>query len=140
METSLEKYGFVIDNIRHLSPREAFECIQKGAVLVDVREEFETRYKQYDVQETMFCPFKKMEELYMLLPKEKPLIIACSVGLSSKKAVEFLLQKEYANIANLAGGIVEWERDGLPIVTNKNEELSGSCLCRLRPKNKLNKD
>ncbi|MFH0895592.1 MAG: rhodanese-like domain-containing protein [Bacteroidota bacterium] len=140
METPFENLGFVINNIRHLSPREAFECIQKGAVLVDVREEFETRYKQYDVKDTVFCPFKKMEELYTLLSKEKLLIIACSVGLSSKKTVAFLQQKGYANIANLAGGIVEWERDGLPIITNKKEELSGSCLCRLRPKNKLNKD
>ena len=137
MESLFENTGFVIDGIRHLSPREAFDCLQQGAILVDVRQEFETRYKQYGVKETVFCPYKKIEELHALLPTDKSLILACSVGLSSKKAVVFLQQKGYTQIANLAGGIVEWERDGYPVITDLKEQLSGSCLCRLRPKNKL---
>jgi hypothetical protein len=34
----------------------------------------------------------------------------------------------------MAGGIVDWERDGLPLKTNIEERLSGSCMCQLKPR------
>ena len=34
----------------------------------------------------------------------------------------------------MAGGIVDWERDGLPVKTNIEERLSGSCMCQLKPR------
>jgi len=40
--------------------------------------------------------------------------------------------KGFENIANMAGGMVEWERDGLPLKIDKTERLSGSCACMLR--------
>ncbi len=30
--------------------------------------------------------------------------------------------------------IVDWERDGLPVKTNPEERLSGSCMCQLKPR------
>jgi hypothetical protein len=48
----------------------------------------------------------------------------------------FLINKGQSNIANLAGGIIEWDRDGLPLVINKREQLSGSCACQLKPANR----
>ena len=38
----------------------------------------------------------------------------------------------YDNVANMAGGIVDWERDGLPLTTDINNRLSGSCMCQLK--------
>jgi len=34
----------------------------------------------------------------------------------------------------MADGIVDWEHDGLPLKTNIEERLSGSCLCQLKPR------
>ena len=62
------------------------------------------------------------------------LIFADSGGLRSKEAVVLLKDKGYKKIANMAGGIVEWERDGLPLKTNVEERLSGSCMCQLKPR------
>ena len=42
----------------------------------------------------------------------------------------------YDNVANMAGGIVDWERDGLPINTDVNYRLSGSCMCQLKAREK----
>jgi len=50
--------------------------------------------------------------------------------------MEFLLKKGFSNLANLAGGIVDWERDGLPLRIDRTEQLDGSCVCQLRPRNK----
>jgi hypothetical protein len=57
--------------------------------------------------------------------------------LRSHEVMEFLLLKGFTNIANLAGGIVEWEQDGLPLKIDITEQLSGSCVCQLRPRNKI---
>jgi hypothetical protein len=45
-----------------------------------------------------------------------------------------LKEKGFSKIANMAGGIVDWEHDGLPIKTNVEERLSGSCICQLKPR------
>jgi rhodanese-related sulfurtransferase len=49
------------------------------------------------------------------LPQEKHLIFADTVGLRSKEAVVLLKDKGFIRIANMAGGIVDWERDGFHI-------------------------
>ncbi len=48
----------------------------------------------------------------------------------------FFKDKGFENIANMAGGLVEWERDGLPLKSDKSERLSGSCACMLRKREK----
>jgi rhodanese-related sulfurtransferase len=61
-------------------------------------------------------------------------IVADSVGLRSKSAVKFLMDNGFANVANLNGGILDWEHDGMPIIVDLNKQLSGSCTCRLKPR------
>ena len=67
-------------------------------------------------------------------PQDKYLIFADTVGLGSKEAVVLLKVKGFNKVANMAGGIVDWERDGLPLKTNIEERLSGSCMCQLKPR------
>jgi rhodanese-related sulfurtransferase len=128
--------GFIIENILHLSPKESFELCQKGAILVDVREEYLTGHKTFDVEHVIYCPRSLINERLNRLPKDKPIIIADSVGLRSNEAIVILMQNGFRNIANLAGGLVEWERDGLPLKSDIKEKLSGSCLCQLKLRNK----
>ncbi len=129
--------GFESDGIINLTPRQAFTYCQKGTILIDVREEYMNRFKMMDVPEIIYCPYSILEETYQNLPSDKPLIFADAAGLHSKEAVKFLLDKGFGNrIANMAGGLVEWGRDGLPLIIDKNEKLSGSCMCQLRPRNK----
>jgi 3-mercaptopyruvate sulfurtransferase SseA len=48
----------------------------------------------------------------------------------------FLQNEGYENAANLAGGFVEWGRDGLPVQTDKLTLLRGSCMCQLKRRKK----
>jgi hypothetical protein len=65
------------------------------------------------------------------------MIFADAAGLHSKEAVLLLMEKGFTGrIANMAGGLIEWERDELPLIIDKTEKLSGSCMCQLRPRNK----
>jgi rhodanese-related sulfurtransferase len=129
--------GFESGGILNLTPRQVSALCEKGAILVDVREEFMNRFKMMDVPEIIYCPYSILEETYQNLPVGKPLIFADASGIHSKEAVKFLLDKGLGGrIANMAGGLVEWERDGLPLIIDNTEKLSGSCMCQLRPRNK----
>ena len=128
-----------IEGIIHLSPKEAFEEIQNGAVLVDLREDYEIVYKSFDVPNLIWLPYSTFYENYSLLPTDKNLIFADSVGLRSKEAVIFLKEKAFTNISNLIGGIVDWEQDGLPLKIDATEALTGSCACMLKPMRKIRK-
>lgn len=137
MDTLFENTGFLSGGILNLTPKQAFALCQKGAVLIDVRDASMNRFKMFDVPETIYCPFSILKETYLHLPLGKPMIFADSSGLHSKEAVHFLAEKGLSSlIANLAGGLVEWERDEMPLITDKSEQLSGSCMCQLRPRNK----
>ena len=134
MDSLFNNYGFISSGILNISPREAFELCDKGAVIVDVREEYLNNFKNFDVPEILYIPISKLVQQLSELPQDKYLIFADSVGLRSKEAVVLLKNKGFMNIANMAGGIVDWERDGLPLKTNIEERLSGSCMCQLKPR------
>lgn len=130
--------GFISSGFRNLLPREAYaEASQGTAIIVDVREERLIGYKNFDVPRLTHLPKSIIEKDYVNLSREQPLIIADSVGLRSHEVMEFLLARGFTNIANLAGGIVEWEKDGFPVKIDITEQLSGSCVCQLRPRNKI---
>ena len=134
MNSLFDNYGFISSGILNISPCEAFELCGKGAVIVDVREEYLNNFKNFDVPEILFFPISKLVQKLSELPQDKYLIFADTVGLRSKEALVLLKDKGYIKIANMAGGIVDWEHDGLPLKTNVEERLSGSCICQLKPR------
>lgn len=130
--------GFKIGQLLNLTPRDAYALCHEKAILIDVREDFMIGYKKFDVKQTLYCPASKIKEHYMNLPDNLPLVFADASGLHSKETALFLIEKGFKNISNLAGGLVEWERDGLPLKKDDSEQLNGACPCQLRPK-KTNK-
>lgn len=121
----------------NLSAGEAFkETTQNKAIILDVRELRLTGYKNFDVPKVIHIPNSTLSENYKSLPMDVPIIVADSVGLRSHEAMEFLQRNGFTNIANLAGGIVDWERDGLPLKKDIKEQLDGSCVCQLKPRHK----
>lgn len=128
--------GLLIAGMTHLSGKEALEIAQNGGLLVDLRAPIETDYKKFDVPEVLYLPAPELTTRLAELPKDRPLIIADSVGLRSKQAVKYLMEQGFTNVANLNGGILDWEHDGLPIKIDNSKKLSGSCTCKLRPPGK----
>lgn len=138
MKDFFQNIGMRSSGMLHLSPNETYELCQKGAIIVDVREEYMNRFKMFDVDELLFCPYSILKNNYQDFPKDKALIFADATGIHSKEAVLFLQEKGFENIANMAGGLVEWERDKLPLRKDKSERLTGSCACMLRKREKNN--
>jgi rhodanese-related sulfurtransferase len=139
MQNILEKSGILINGIRFISPKEAFELIGKGVILIDIRETYMRAYKAFQTDNIAYFPFSQFDQLWEQIPREHPVIIADATGLKSKQAVRFLMEKGYLLTASMNGGIMDWEKDGLPLTTEKKEQLSGACPCMLKAMNKLEK-
>ncbi|MFH2095845.1 MAG: rhodanese-like domain-containing protein [Bacteroidota bacterium] len=136
MKLDITGKGFIINGILHLTPSEAYALCHAGAYIIDVREDYMTGYKNFDVENLLHCPKSRLEEFTNSLPDDNLLIVADATGIHSRNVAELLTDSGMKNIANLAGGIVEWERDGLPLCTNQSEKLTGSCVCQLKPREK----
>jgi rhodanese-related sulfurtransferase len=130
-------HGFISSGFLNLSASEAYkEAMENNAIILDVREQRLAGYKNFDVPKVIHIPNSTLTETYSSLPKDLPIIVADSVGLRSHEAMVFLQGKGFTNIANLAGGIVDWESDGLPLKKDITEQVDGPCVCQLRPRHK----
>jgi rhodanese-related sulfurtransferase len=125
-----------IDGLVYPLPGEVPVLLQRGAFLIDLREEIETEIRAFGVEHIIYLPHSEFEQRWESLPLDKPLIMADDVGIWSKKYALFLKSKGYGNISSLAGGIADWEKDGLPVKAGKYQPLNGPCPCMIVPREK----
>lgn len=116
-----------------LSPREAFKVLQNGATILDIRPEYETSFRIFDVPKVLYLPYSIYRDELSSIPKDKPIIVADSVGNQSKEVACYMTSQGYAQVGYMAGGIVEWDRAGLPLRKDIDYEMVGGCACRLQP-------
>lgn len=116
-----------------LSPKEAYKYLQENAAIVDIRPEYETNFRMFDVSKVYYISFNSYQDNYKVLPNDILLIIADSVGTRSNEVVRFLISHGYTLVTSLAGGIVEWDHDSLPLAKDVDYEMVGGCACRLHP-------
>lgn len=121
-----------IDGIPYVLPSEMNALLKRGAIIVDLREELETDIKTFGIEKVVYLQHSEFDNNWSSLPLQKPMILADSVGIWSKKAATFLQSKGY-QVASLAGGFTDWEKDGFPVKAGKCEELNGPCLCMIKP-------
>jgi rhodanese-related sulfurtransferase len=124
--------GFFAHGVLNLTPRKSFELCKEGAIIVDVRESYMNSFKMFHVDNVLYLPYSELDKCYHDLPTDQPLIFADAVGLKSREAVLFMNAHGYENAVNMAGGIVDWEIDGLPLTADISSRLSGSCMCQLK--------
>jgi rhodanese-related sulfurtransferase len=134
MPSLFDSCSLKISGTSYPTPREVPQLLQKGAILVDVREEFETEIRAFGVEQVIYLPHSSFEAGWESLPLDKPLILADAVGLWSKHFTNFLKEKGYVDVASLAGGIADWEKDGMPMRAGRYQSLSGPCPCMIVPK------
>jgi len=101
--------------IREISPPEAQRRHQAGATLIDVREQVE--WDAGHIPGAVFIPLGQLEqEIAAAVPdKDTEIIMQCRSGARSGRGTDLLQQLGYTNVVNLAGGILQWEADSLPV-------------------------
>ncbi|NTW22324.1 rhodanese-like domain-containing protein [Candidatus Falkowbacteria bacterium] len=117
--------------VKELSPNEAKSELEKGALLVDVREAYEVDQFACDVPETLVLPLSELQQRYQELPKDRELVIACAGGGRSLYAATFLVGKGYNKVANLDGGVFTWNSLGLPVKKGGGGDEKSVSSCKL---------
>jgi len=121
-----------VEGVLNLSPAEALAYLSRGAILVDLREAYETGFRVFDVEEALYVPWSRFPSSYRALPRDRPLILADAAGIYCREAARLLAGAGYANVAKLSGGMIDWDAEGLPLRKDPSYELSGQCACKLK--------
>jgi molybdopterin/thiamine biosynthesis adenylyltransferase/rhodanese-related sulfurtransferase len=102
--------------LRQIDAARAHELLSRedGPVLVDIREpsEWETGWIPGGLRVPMSELSDQLEE-----HRDRTLVIYCAHGNRSLRVADALAEAGYADPVSLAGGIVAWERAGLPVET-----------------------
>ena len=99
----------------NLTPGEAAELLAgpDAPLLVDVREESE--WNEVHIPGALLIPLSQFVERQHEIPAGRALIMQCRSGGRSGQVALALRTAGRANVANLAGGIIDWEAAGLPV-------------------------
>lgn len=120
------------EGILNLSPAEAYGFLRAGAMLVDLREPYETNYRVFDVDEVLYVAWTRFPSGYARLPRDRALILADASGIYCRDAARILADAGYVNVAKLSGGMIDWDAAGLPVRKDDGFELGGQCACKMK--------
>ena len=101
-------------NITEISPVEAKERLDHGAIAIDVREESD--FREGHVAGAMHLSRGVIElEIEDEIPDlEQPIICYCGGGSRAALVTESLQKMGYKNVRSVAGGLRAWKPQGLP--------------------------
>lgn len=113
----LNMAGFVAENIlnkksRIIQWRELAE-LPADTIRIDVRTHDE--YKLGTIPGFINIPVDELREHLDELPKEKPIVVTCAVGLRGYLAYRILVQNGFKHVRNLSGGYKTWSVATAPI-------------------------
>ncbi|MCB9062015.1 MAG: rhodanese-like domain-containing protein [Halobacteriovoraceae bacterium] len=103
--------------IKSLTVQELKDKLDAGEslTLIDCREQEE--WDEGHIKEAIFMPLSTFKENFKNLKVEKgsQIIIQCRSGRRSMSACYILEDNDFTDLYNLEGGILDWEKAGLPV-------------------------
>jgi len=101
--------------VSQISPREAQQRLQSGAVLVDVREAHERA--QGMIENALGIAHAELEDQpqHWFPDHQQALVLICQAGVRSSRAAEALQRRGYAQVYSVRGGMNQWRAAGLPV-------------------------
>jgi len=101
-------------SVREITPAEAQDLIDRGAALLDTREQHEWRAGHLNGA-TLVPPADVAARVEDVVPdKSKPVVIYCAAGARSMRAAVQLASMGYQDVYSVAGGIGRWKAEGRP--------------------------
>ncbi|MBL7818760.1 MAG: rhodanese-like domain-containing protein [Saprospiraceae bacterium] len=89
-----------------------------NVLLLDARERAE--YNVSHLPNAIFIGYNNFDKKTLdSIPKDKPLVVYCSIGYRSEKIGEKLQKMGFTKVYNLYGSIFEWINEGNQIVDNQ---------------------
>ena len=106
-------FGGPAATAEQVTPAEARRRQQAGALLVDVREPGE--WQAGHAPGATLIPMGQVPARLAELPADREIVLICRSGNRSGQVQRFLLAQGYRTVVNVAGGMGDWARAGLPL-------------------------
>lgn len=100
-------------SMREISAADLVQVIDRGGVVVDVREFDE--YLEGHVPGAISVPLSRVPENIETFRRPVPVYVVCQSGGRSSRACELLLDADVTNVVNVAGGTMGYAAMGNPL-------------------------
>ena len=109
--------------VKKISVNELYEIFKRNedVACIDVR--FPSEFRSESIYQFKNIPLDKIDHSLESFPTDKPIYISCRSGKRSLEACKKLLNYNL-NVINVDGGILEWKKSGLPVVSSKVQVIS----------------
>ena len=101
-----------------ITASDAYELINQGAYLLDVRENDE--FQAGRSASAHHIRLSELPDVFDALPKEQTIVCVCRSGGRSARAAAFLAEQGFDTL-NLEGGMTAWHEAELPMVSDDGE-------------------
>ena len=105
-----------LHGIKNTNAAQAIQLLNRGGgVVVDVCEPKE--FMDGHIPNAMNLPLSSLKDRWRDLEryKDKPIIVSCRSGNRSVKGAVLLRKHGFPTVYSLAGGLLAWQRDNLPL-------------------------
>ncbi len=97
-----------------VTPGEAAARRDSGAFILDVRTSAE--WQDGHIPGATLIPLAELQNRLNELPRDKPIVVVCHSGNRSGQARDLLRNAGFLQVTSMAGGMNEWQAQGLPTV------------------------
>ena len=123
--------GLANESYESKTPTELIEQIESGEVyLVDVRQQAE--WDAGHIPKASHSFLGGLLEAVEILENDKPIVFQCRSGARSAVACSIAQAKGIKNVINLDGGIIQWDLEGYPVITDEPQTAGGGLSRRAR--------
>jgi rhodanese-related sulfurtransferase len=102
------------DGIREVSPEDV-HAVRGNVTLIDVREPHEFTGELGHIPGAKLVPLATIEEAADGWPKEDEIVLVCRSGARSGRATALLSSMGFARVYNMAGGMIAYGDQKLPV-------------------------
>jgi rhodanese-related sulfurtransferase len=99
-----------------ITPAQAYEKIQQGAFVLDVRSLEE--WDQFHIAGSTQIPLDQLQNRLGELPKDKDIVVVCLSGHRSQNGTSILQQAGFTRVFCLSGGLQAWTDAKYPVEGN----------------------
>jgi rhodanese-related sulfurtransferase len=96
-----------------ISIDQAYELYQEGVFFLDVRNQEE--WDDFHAPNATLIPLDQLESRLDELPVDEQIVVVCRSGNRSQAGRDILLNNNFEQVSNMAGGLNAWRSAGYPI-------------------------
>jgi rhodanese-related sulfurtransferase len=98
-----------------VSVADAVAMRDSGAFILDVREQFE--WDSFHIPNSTQIPLGQLSQRLNELSTDREIVVVCRTGNRSQEGRDILQVAGWNQVTSMAGGVVDWQAAGYPIVS-----------------------